>query len=216
MHDETATISWNELYQRRRRIRKRYPSVWKLPRRRSPVEVLLSVLRPGTRLLDIGAGDKGLQAMLTERFPDLYYKSLDTDPACEADYRRLSEVNEIFDVVVMFEFIEHLPHAEGIGVLQSARELLGMGGTLVVSTPNVFHPSEYFRDATHVTPYCYDELGAALTHSGFVVRQLYRTYYAPFWERTIRRFAAGPVLRLLGMDYATKITAVAVKEEESP
>ena len=113
------------------------------------------------------------------------------------------------------ELLEHLPHGEGLKILRCARKALGKGGMLVVSTPNTFHPTEYFRDASHVTPYCYDELGAALLHSGFVVRELYRTYYAPFWERTIRRFVGGPLFRLLGMDYAEKVVAVAVKKEDS-
>ena len=95
-------------------------------------------------------------------------------------------------------------------------------GALVVSTPNVFCPGRFLRDATHVTPYAWDELGGALLLAGFEVEGLYRVVPGSFSRRigksliaraihdlSDRRTLIAPLGRGLGIDHAPSIAGLA-------
>ena len=119
-----------------------------------------------------------------------------------------------YDVVILFEVLEHLPLVEGRDLLVSIREVLRPRGMVVVSTPNVFNPSRFWRDATHRVAYAYDELGAVLMLSGFEVQRLVRVHHDPVHRLVLRRYVFAWLFRLLNLDYADSIVAVAVRPAE--
>ncbi len=198
--------SWSELNDARRRIRERWPTIWKL--RVTPRAMAHAALRiaPGATVLDIGASDGRFGGRLA---PGTAYRVLDTDPRVRADHRSLDEVGEAScDAVACFETIEHLTLAEAFALARGCARVLKPGGRLFLSTPNVHHPWSYLRSATHKTPFCYDELGGLLELSGLLVEDLLRCHRdAPL--KALLRALAYPLHRLLGTDYAKGILAVA-------
>ncbi|NOZ19788.1 MAG: methyltransferase domain-containing protein [Planctomycetes bacterium] len=210
---EAETLGWAKAHRLRLVARTRYQSIWSLGIVSRAEDLVLDGAEGPVSLLDIGAGNRGLDERLRKAHPELAYKSLDTDETHPHDYRDLAEVKEEFDRAVMFEVIEHLPHAEGIEMLRRVRSVLRKGGLLFVSTPNVYHPFQYFRDASHVTPYAYEELGAAVLAAGFQLERMYRIHSGTLLEKAAKRWLGGWLFRFLGIDFAPGIVAVARKRD---
>ncbi len=201
--------AWSDLYRARRAVRETWPDPFRLPVVKSAARAIGAAAPAGGTILDVGAGEGDLREALAHHAPGIRYRSLEPDPGNPADLRDLSEVREPVDAVALLEVIEHLALGEGLDLLRRVAVVLRPGGLLFVSTPNVFVPGRYLRDATHRTPYAYDELGGALTLAGYGVEAIYRTYNAPAVWRALRLWVAAPVHRYLGVDFAPSILAVA-------
>jgi len=81
----------------------------------------------------------------------------------------------------------------------------------VLTTPNIYYPAAFFKDATHVTAIAYDELGGLAELAGLQVEHLYRLYHDPLLQRILRRYIAYPLFRLIKQDFAEQIMLVAKK-----
>jgi SAM-dependent methyltransferase len=204
-------ISWSQLFDYRSRIHQRYPDIWDLKILRKRFPLMLKTIRDGERVLDIGASNRNLEERLNRHFPNLIYKSMDIDRKQFHDFYSLEEIRECFDVVFLFEVIEHLTLEEGIPLLKKVYDLLNEGGRLILTTPNVFNPSRYWRDATHQVAYCYDELGGILLAQGFSIRSMNRTYSDAFLQYVFRVYLMSPIHRYFGIDFAKSILIVAEK-----
>jgi SAM-dependent methyltransferase len=208
MSEET---SWSRLFEHRDKIHEKYPEIWDLKILRKRFPLMLETIRDGERVLDMGASNRNLDGRLKRHFPSLIYKSMDIDREQVHDFYSLEEIRECFDVVFLFEVIEHLDLEEGIRLLKRIYELLDPGGRLILTTPNVFNPSRYWRDATHKVAYCYDELAGLLMAQQFQVRAMYRTYSDAFLRYLFRIYVMAPLHRYLGIDFAKSILIVAEK-----
>jgi SAM-dependent methyltransferase len=204
-------VSWSKLFEYREQIHRRYREVWDIKILRKRFPLLLKILHEGERVLDVGASNRNLMGRLKLHYPNLIYKSMDVDRARHHDYYSLEEIQESFDVVFLFEVIEHLPLEEGVQLLRKLHQLLNEGGRLVLTTPNVLNPSRYWRDATHKVAYCYDELGGLLLSQGFHIKGMYRTYNDAFHRYLFRVYVMSPLHRYLGIDFAKSILVVAEK-----
>jgi SAM-dependent methyltransferase len=207
-------ISWSKLFEYRGQIHQRYREIWDLKILRKRFPLMVKNIRDGEKVLDIGASNRDLQERLRRHFPKLIYKSMDIDREQVHDFYSLEEVQESFDVIFLFEVIEHLDLQEGIGLLKRSYELLSLGGRLFLTTPNIFNPSRFWRDATHRQAYCYDELGGILLAHGFEVKEMYRTYSDALHRYLFRVYVMAPLHRYLGIDFAKSILMVAVKGAE--
>lgn len=207
-------ISWSDLFKRRNEIHRRYPDIWHLKILRKRFPLMLRTLRDGARVLDVGASNRELEGRLKKYYPNLIYRSMDIDQTQFHDYYRFEDIQERYDVVFLFEVIEHLPLEEGMGMLKKIYELLIRGGKLILTTPNIYNPSRYWRDATHKQAYCYDELGGILMAQGFSIQEMYRTYSDAFHRYLFRVYVMAPLHRYLGVDFAKSILIVAIKGEE--
>jgi 2-polyprenyl-3-methyl-5-hydroxy-6-metoxy-1,4-benzoquinol methylase len=203
--------SWSRLFEQRDKIHETHPDIWDLKILRKRFPLLLEMIRDGERVLDMGASNRNLESRLKRHFPRLIYKSMDIDREQFHDFYSLEEIRECFDVVFLFEVIEHLDLEEGIRLLKRIYELLDPGGRLILTTPNVFNPSRYWRDATHKVAYCYDELAGLLMAQQFQVRAMYRTYSDAFLRYLFRIYVMAPLHRYLGIDFAKSILIVAEK-----
>ena len=163
------------------------------------------------RILDVGASDRRMEGRVTSAYPDILYKSMDIDRKVPHDYYSLAEIDEQFDLIILFEVIEHLELEEGVAMLGRLKELLVNGGRLIVSTPNVFNPSRFWFDATHKVAYSYEELGGILLSQGFDVLDIYRTYNASFPKYVFRLTLFYPLHRILNVDFAKSIVFMAQK-----
>jgi SAM-dependent methyltransferase len=204
-------LSWSRLFEQRGKIHDEYPDIWDLKILRKRFPLMVETIRDGEKVLDIGASNRNLEARLKRRLPKLVYKSMDIDREQFHDFYSLEEVKESFDVVFLFEVIEHLDLEEGVRMLRRIYDLLRPGGRLILTTPNVFNPARYWRDATHRVAYCYDELGGLLLTHHFRIRAMYRTYSDAFLRYLLRVYVMAPLHRYLGIDFAKSILIVAEK-----
>lgn len=204
-------ISWSELNEARKAVRRRWPSIWRLPRVGRSTRYAAARIRPGDRVLDVGASAGRFGA----RLAGADYKTVDVDPQVRADHRSLDEVaSGSIDVAVCFEMIEHVRLADALAVAGGVARVLRPGGRLFLSTPNIHHPWSYLRSATHVTPFCFDELGGLLTVAGLELDGLFRCHHDSVVKGFFRRLAY-PLHRVLGIDYAKSILAVAHRPDPS-
>lgn len=209
--EEAEVFSWSRYNSYRREVRKSYPSVYRLKTRKRLLDIVCEELPNGGKVLDVGSSDGSLGEKLRARIPSLTYRSMDIDRTQRHDYYRLEDINEIFDMVVLSEVIEHLSFEEGMAMLKKLSQFLAQEGILIVSTPNLHHPNRYW-DIDHKTPYRYDDIGAALFFAGYGVRSMFRIYNDQFVKRIFRLFVASHVHRYLDIDFAKSIVAVAHKK----
>lgn len=203
---EGAGLSWSRLNEARRAVRARWKTIWKLPVIGRSMRYAAAQIRPPGRVLDVGASDGRFGRRLAQ---GVAYETLDPDPMVRADHRSFGDVPRAsFDAVTCFETIEHLTLEEACALLAGAARALRPGGRLYLSTPNIHHPWAYLRSATHRTPFCYDELGALIEMHGFALESLFRCHRDAALK-SVLRWLSYPLYRLLGIDWAKSILAVA-------
>jgi SAM-dependent methyltransferase len=205
-------VSWSKLFSYRDKIHESYPEIWDIQIIRKRFPLMLANIRDGEKVLDIGASNRDLEGRLKRHYLNLVYKSMDIDQEQFHDFYSLEEIQESFDVVFLFEVIEHLDLEEGVQLLKRTYDLLNEGGRLILTTPNVFNPSRFWRDATHKVAYCYDELGGLLLAQGFQIKAMYRTYSDAVHRYLFRRYVMVSLHRYLGIDFAKSILIVAEKK----
>jgi len=170
------------------------------------------------KVLDIGAYDRAFGRSLENiRLPCRYY-SLDIDNSTAHEFHGLDEVNGNFNVIAMFELIEHLPYEQVDELLHKAYGFLEPEGQLFISTPNPFHPTRYFSDVSHKQHWPPDDLYALLRHVGFQRGriEMYGVVYFPLG--LFRRALEGirnAIWQAIGIDRRGGILAIAIKDGAS-
>ncbi len=207
------SFNWHLRKKSIREVKNLLPPVHKLPTIRGAKDFISADLPDKISVLDIGASDRNLQDFLLKKGKkEFSYKSMDVDKSLPHDYYSFDEIHEKFDVAVCLEVIEHLPPEETFNLLSGIYGLLKEGGALYLSTPNVFHPTVFWRDSTHRSGFRYGELAGLLTALGFRELRIYRVGRIKFLNK-VRAVLANPVLRLLQMDYYSRILIKAYKKE---
>lgn len=205
-------LDWSRLINYREQIHERYPQIWDLKLIKRPFKLVKSHLRPGMRILDVGASDRRMEKRVKDVYPDILYKSMDIDRHVPHDYYSLDEIDEHFDLIIVFGVIEHLELEQGVEMLGRLRELLIKGGRLIISTPNVYHPNEFMQTVTHKTAYSYEELGGIVLSQGFEVRGIYRAFNTSFPKYFLRLTLFYPFHRILNVDFTKFILIFAQKK----
>ena len=205
------SLSWSSIFRNRADIHKIYPDIWKLKIIRKRLPFMLNYIKDGNKILDIGASSRDLEMRIKKHRSQIVYKSMDIDREGVHDYYSLDEVEETFDVVFLFEVIEHLDLEEGVDMFKKIYSILKEGGYFILSTPNTFNPGRFWRDATHRVAYCYDELGGLLLAQNFKMKGMYRTYNDVFHRYLFRVYVMSPFHRYLGIDFAKSILVVVEK-----
>ena len=118
-------ISWSKFFEYRDQIHGRYPEIWDMKILRKRFPLMVKNIGDGEKILDIGASNRNLEERLKRHYPNLIYKSMDIDQEQVHDFYSMEEIQETFDVVFLFEVIEHLELEEGVAafeeVLRSAQ-----------------------------------------------------------------------------------------------
>ena len=206
-----VSLSWSNIFRNRADVHKIYPDIWDLKIVRKRLPFMLKYIKDGDKILDIGASSRDLEMRIKKHRPQIVYKSMDIDREQFHDFYAMEEIQESFDVIFLFEVIEHLSLEEGMRLLQRIYGLLNAGGRLILTTPNTFNPGRFWRDATHRVAYCYDELGGLLLGQDFKIKGMYRTYNDALHRYLFRVYAMSPLHRYLGIDFAKSILVVAEK-----
>lgn len=206
------TINWSRVRKGRDAANRELPPLRRLPLEDSGRSLLLKTVSKGDQILDIGANDRNVEALLNARGVKVDYRSFDMDRSLPHDYYDLAQVDRQFSLILIFDVIEHLMPTDVATLLDRVRDLLQPGGRILVSTPNVDHPVRFWRDCTHITPFRYDELSGFLMVSGFIEIEVFRLkkMKAKDW---LRYAIAQPVLRLLDIDFAP---GIAVRAKLAP
>lgn len=175
-------------------------------------QMLLDRAPSSGSLLDVGANDRNVERYLKSRGATLKYYSCDVDRSLPHDFYDLDEVTINFDQSSLFDVIEHVSPEVAMDILKKIHGHLKPGGQLFVTTPNVDHPTRFWRDCTHITPFRFDELAGFLMAAGFEDIEIYRVARLK-WQDRLRRLWAGPMLRLLGADFAPTILLIGVRKK---
>lgn len=210
-------IDWSRLYAARNTVTRLFPSIWGIPVIKKEMDRLARHARPQASFLDVGAGDRRFEAKIKAVCPEVSYRSFDIDRSTKQDYYDIDAIEGRHDLVFAFELIEHMTPAQGLEMLRKLRRNVADGGTLLLGTPNLYHPHRYFGDLTHVTPYKYEELGALLVLAGYRVKGFYRIYNDAFVRRALRLHLGAWLHRWLSIDFAhTVLVECSVAEQPDP
>jgi SAM-dependent methyltransferase len=204
-------MDWGEQVQWREKVHQQYPEVWDLRIVRKRLPFILKYLKDGESVLEIGAYNRELEGRMKKYHPRILYKSLDIDPSYQHDYTSLEEVKEEFDMVLLFELIEHLDRESGRKMADKIFEILKPGGRVILTTPNIYTPGQYWKDVSHLTPYHYEELGGLFLSRRFESVDLFRYFNAPFVHYVMKVYLFSPVFRFLGIDFTKSILLMAKK-----
>ena len=200
---------WSKLFEYRGQIYRRYPEIWDLKIVRKRLPFILKHLKDGESVLEIGAHDRKLGDRIIKHYPHVLYKSLDIDPSYSHDYTSMDEVKEEFNMVLLFELIEHLDRETGRKMVARIFDILKPGGRVILTTPNIYTPGQYWKDVSHLTPYHYEELGGLFLSQRFESIDLFRYFNAPFLQYVTKVYLFSPVFRFLGIDFTKSILLMA-------
>jgi SAM-dependent methyltransferase len=205
------TIDWQKLYRERQKVAKQFGDIWSLPVSSRYHRVVATQGHAGVSVLEVGAGNRSFKNKLTDYWGELEYKSCDIDPTFDHDFANIESVDGTYDLICAFELIEHLTLSQAKDMVTRMFDLVKPGGKVALTTPNIYYPPGFLRDATHLTPFCYDELGGLLALAGFRVTSIHRLYHDSLIKKFIRRVLFYPVFRIIGIDFAKQIIVVAEK-----
>lgn len=205
-------IQWSKIAEARKQQKGKLPRFWKIPFVTDDLPLILDIVKDGHKVLDIGAHDRALEHKLAESGYQVTYKSMDIDRSRDHDYYSLDEVQEKFDLITCLEVIEHIDFESGYKLLERIFELLNPGGQLVISTPNIVHPTIFWIDPTHVTPYNHKDLTGILTSVGFKNIHLFRIASSgDLYRKSLRKIMRRLLCRCLELDFAKRIAVVCRK-----
>ena len=204
-------MEWGEQFKWREKVHERYSEIWDLKIVRKRLPFILKYLKDGESVLEIGAFDRSLGQRLKNDRPAIFYKSLDIDPTYHHDYFSLDQVQERFDLILLFEVIEHLEGSAGREMVRKVHGILHPGGRVIVTTPNVYTPGQYWKDASHLTPYHYEELGGLFFGQGFDVVEICRLFNEATIPYAAKVYLFAPLFKFLGTDFAKSILLAARK-----
>lgn len=209
---EAKTFSWSQISGWRRECHARFGSILDMPVAQDWVVEFQRLLKPDSRVLDVGAGrDKTHRKHLTGE--GQRYFSLDVDPAGEFDYRSFDEVpaGDTFDVMLCNQVFEHLSIAESASLLTGAFAYLASGGFYLATVPNVAHPVRYWADVTHITHWPVGDFYGLFRSIGFEVDLVARTNKKPLPRNPLKRFIVLTVAQGFRMDWCDTLLILARK-----
>jgi len=128
------------------------------------------------KILDFGCSDGKFFDFLKERNIKFEGVGYDIDTSLRKlnlNFKLYSDLNKIkdkFDVITMFEVIEHMNLDEAYDTLKRIRNLLRKDGLLVISTRNISalrEAWEFWYDITHIRPYPIKDLIYIVESCGF-------------------------------------------------
>lgn len=171
-----------------------------------------SLLRPGMRVLNVCVQEQDgtMEKQEGGMYSGIICKGKGVGRTVLHDYDSLDEIHEQFDLITFFHVIEHVEVEEGVALLGRLHQLLVAGGSMLISTPNIYNPALH---AVHTVAYTYEELGGLLLSQGFNVQEMYRIYDASPLQYVACVPLLYPVHRILNADFAQSIVVLVQKEE---
>ena len=178
------------------------PYHWFLPyfydrKYKRALELVPDLLKPTDLLLDLGCGDGRLTALLARQvqlvvgldnqlLPLQFARLLihaDNVKLCRGDVRALLFPNAVFDTVICFDVIEHIPQEDAHRLITEVHRVLRPGGLFVIVTPNrdSLHNRVWGHELNpkHYHEYNLPELSETLAAHGYEVKRTAGIYLPP-------------------------------------
>lgn len=177
-----------------------------------PEDELAKVLRPGKRVLDLGCGvHKPFKPLFDAHSCE--YKTMDTDPQGEFDYRTFDQVpdGQLFDVILANQVLEHMPAEKAFEMVARCYAHLSESGRFIATVPNAAHPVRQ-RDCTHITAWPVNDLYCLLRSAGFEITFMSRYNKFPLTSNFIKKWVIMTVCREFRVDWCDSILAVGQKK----
>jgi hypothetical protein len=178
-------------------------------------QIIFEQIEHKPSVLDIGAGNLRLRSKLQKFGYSGEYHTQDIGNEYKYDYTNINQIDRKYSVILCLDVIEHLPLQEGLLLIHKLIELLETEGILILQTPNarcVRNP--LISDMTHLHCYNLNDLWAYLTALGLKVDG-YRIVFAINPQSWLQKLASiipkYLITRVLGLDYADNIMAIAHK-----
>lgn len=158
-----------------------------------PIQYLSDLIGGGEHILDIGAGDGRLTYLLNQltgrvvgleyqwmpiRFAQLMFEVRETShiPFVQGEATFLPFKKDSFDMVTLFDVIEHIPPEVLIAFLDETKWVLKARGKLVLTTPNRRSLRNrlwgHRINPKHYQEYNVTELKRLLDESGFIIENI--------------------------------------------
>lgn len=206
---DKTDISWGIVLKGRLKARELF-SLRKIPLVPNIDRIIKDYIDKNAKILDVGAGTRRLKRCLDKIGYAGIYKSMDLDDFIPHDYRSFDEITDKFDCVILLEVIEHNKPKDVLELFKNIYEVLNPDGKILISTPNVNHPTRFWRDCTHITPFRYDEVAGFLISCGYKNIKIFRVRKLKISQK-ILVFLYRPLLKLLDMDIAPGLVIIAEK-----
>jgi len=141
-------------------------------------KICLKYIKNGMSILDIGCSTCSFFDFLRENKINANMIGFDIDKkaleiAKTKDYNvydSLEKIEGYFDIITMWEFIEHLQLEEFLDYLDYVKRHLKINGKLIISTPNILNPFyPFWAEPTHIRPYSLKSLSRVLESQGFKI-----------------------------------------------
>ena len=203
-----AGIPWSQFAGHRAIYRRRWPTIWHLPARRSLFAMAKRRGVPAASVLDVGATHRVWENEVRRNWPRADYRSLDLDRSNPHDYYAFEEVDRQFDLVLCFEVLEHLEPADAVSLVQQCRDVCRPGGHLLFSVPNVLTPGVQL-EFTHKTAFLYYDLPGLLAWSGLEIVDGCRVTLSGLRTVLLHKYFVHALHRLLRVDYCQMISMLA-------
>lgn len=185
-------------------------------------QVAVDQMRSTSRILEIGAGDGCLTALLAEagaevtgievdsaavKLASTALRSMDNCAIAQADCYQLPFQSEEFDVAVLADVIEHLEEPEA--ALAEAARVLKPEGVLIVTTPK-WRPDRVW-DVYHVHEYTTSEIDHCL---GKFFESVDISFFWPlFWSNIYSTKVGWRALRMYARYFPNPFLKVGSREE---
>ncbi len=140
-------------------------------------------IRDGDRILDIGSGNGNFFDIVANKRKKVIFFGVEINPyfigLCkEKGYTVVSDLADItgsFDVITMFDVIEHLDDEAIIFYFKRIKELLRKNGYLIIATPNIkcyYVLMSFWDNVGHKRPYSLETL-EMLSKDGFQIIEVF-------------------------------------------
>jgi len=170
----------------------------------------LKFIKDNIDLLDIGCADCSFFDYVT-KYKRINVCGFDVDDSAlkianEKNYQVYNDLNKIkdsFDVITLWEIIEHIPLENFLQYIDWIKLHLKNDGMVLISTPNIeniFYP--FWAEPTHIRPYCMNSLVKLLQSQGFEVVYQTKTHCLVHPLKLL-------FCRFMGVDYYAKLFVVA-------
>ncbi len=123
----------------------------------NPYEYAAQYISACQKVLDLGAGAKIAKSIVHGE-----YRSLDSDPTHGHDYSHIDQIEESFDGIIANQFFEHLTFEDGIAFFEKIANILLPEGVMIVTIPNICHPTSWHLNWDHKAFWGYWDIGVMM------------------------------------------------------